>query len=261
MKTAAQNGKHGTSTTLYIHTWYGSAQKCQRSHSHWEKPQAKGSETGDISSRGQNEAPACQVLKRGVADNVVGVGEAELGEGGVVHQVEQGVGGDVGGGHIEDHQLLQLLHPLQAGDLIAYRLQSSTVALEQVTKRHSGIGTSYKAETVVVEQVTKQHSGIGTGYKAAQWHWNKLQSRNSGGGTGYKTAQWQWNRLQSSTVALEQVTKQKQWWWNRLQNSTVAMEQVTKQQRWHWNRLQNSTVAMEQVTKQHSGIGTHYKTA
>ena len=50
----------------------------------------------------------------------------------MVHQVEQGVGGDAGGGHVEDHQLLQLLHPLQAGDLIA---------LEQVRKQHSGIGT------------------------------------------------------------------------------------------------------------------------
>ena len=63
------------------------------------------------------QTPACQVLECGVADNVVGVGKAELGEGGVVHQVQQGVGGDGGGGHIEDHQLPQLLHALQAADL------------------------------------------------------------------------------------------------------------------------------------------------
>ena len=42
----AQNGKHGASTALYIHTWYGSAQERQRSLSSCEKPQAKGFETG-----------------------------------------------------------------------------------------------------------------------------------------------------------------------------------------------------------------------
>ena len=178
----------------YTYTHGTEVHKNARDHIHTgEKPQAKGSETGDISSRGQNEAPACQVLERGVADNVVGVGEAELGEGGVVHQVEQGVGGDVGGGHVEDHQLLQLLHPLQAGDLIA---------LEQVTKQKQWWWNRLQSGTVVVEQVTKQHSG---------------------GGTGYKAAQWWWNRLQNSTVVVEQVTKQKQWWWNRLQNSTVVV--------------------------------------
>ena len=234
MKTATQYGKHGTSTILYIQTWYGSAQECQRSHSHWEKPQAKGSETGDASSGGQNEAPACQVLERGVADDVVGVGEAELGEGGVVHQVQQGVGSDVGGGHIEDHQLLQLLHPLQAGDLIA---------------------------TEALEQLTKQQIGIGTGYKAVQWQWNTLQSstvalehitkQHSVIGTCYKTAHWHWNTLQNSTVASEQVTKQHSGIGTCYKtNSTVVLEQVTKQTaQWYWNRLLN---------KQHSGIGTGY---
>ena len=210
MKTATQYGKHGTSTMLYIQTWYGSAQECQRSHSHWEKPQAKGSETGDASSGSQNEAHACQVLERGVADDVVGVGEAELGEGGVVHQVQQGVGSDVGGGHVEDHQLLQLLHPLQAGDLIA---------------------------TEALEQLTKQQIGIGTGYKAVQWQWNTLQSstvalehitkQHSGIGTCYKT---------NSTVVLEHVTKQTaQWYWNMLQNKQrSSTEHVTKQTaQWH----------------------------
>ena len=216
---------------LYIQTWYGSAQECQRSHSHWEKPQAKGSETGDASSGSQNEAHACQVLERGVADDVVGVGEAELGEGGVVHQVQQGVGSDVGGGHVEDHQLLQLLHPLQAGDLIA---------------------------TEALEQLTKQQIGIGTGYKAVQWQWNTLQSstvalehitkQHSGIGTCYKT---------NSTVVLEHVTKQTaQWYWNMLQNKQrSSTEHVTKQTaQWHcitwtwpydlWNKEGQQTVAI-----------------